>query len=59
MVDAPSLEINQNIQGQIGRDSEQHNLVEDVPAHCSGVGLDDLQRSLPTQAILRFYSMIL
>jgi len=31
-----------NIQGQAGRGSEQPGLVEDVPAHCRGVGLDDL-----------------
>ena len=31
-----------NIQGQVGRGSEQPHLVEDVPAHCRGVGLDDL-----------------
>ena len=31
-----------NIQGQVGRSSEQPGLVEDVPAHCRGVGLDDL-----------------
>ena len=28
-----------NIQGQAGQGSEQHGLVEDVPAHCRGVGL--------------------
>jgi len=31
---------------------EQPDLVEAVPAHCRGVGLDGLQRSLPTQTIL-------
>ena len=31
-----------NIQGQVGQGSEQCGLVEDVPAHCRGVGLDDL-----------------
>jgi len=41
-----------NIQGQAGQGSEQHGLVENVPAHCRGVGLADLQRSLPTQSIL-------
>ncbi|KAK4819013.1 hypothetical protein QYF61_024129 [Mycteria americana] len=35
-----------NIQGQVGRGSEQPDLVEDVPAHCKGVGLDDLMPSL-------------
>ena len=29
-------------QGQVGRDSEQPGLVEDVPAHCKRGGLDDL-----------------
>ena len=41
-----------NIQGQVGRGSEQPGLVEDVPAHCRGVGLDGLKRLLPTQRIL-------
>jgi len=31
-----------NIPGQVGQDSEQPGLVEDVPAHCKGVALDDL-----------------
>ena len=31
-----------NIQGQVGWGSEQPGLVEGVPAHCRGVGLDDL-----------------
>jgi len=31
-----------NIPGQVGQGSEQPGLVEDVPAHCWGVGLDDL-----------------
>ena len=30
------------IQGQVGWGSEQPDLVEDVPAHCRGVRLDDL-----------------
>jgi len=41
-----------NIQGQVGWGSEQPGLVEDLPAHCRGVGLDDLCRSLPTQTVL-------
>jgi len=41
-----------NIQGQVGRGSEQPGLVEDVSAHCRGVGLADLLRSLPNQTIL-------
>jgi len=31
-----------NVQGQGGWGSEQPDQVEDVPAHCRGVGLDDL-----------------
>jgi len=31
-----------NIQGQAGWGSEQPDLVEDVPANCRGLGLDDL-----------------
>ena len=31
-----------NVQGQVGRGSEQPDLVEDVPAYCRGGGLDDL-----------------
>jgi len=31
-----------NIQGQAGQGSEQPDLLEDVAAYCSGVGLDDL-----------------
>jgi len=31
-----------NIPGQIGRGSQPPSQVEDVPAHCRGVGLDDL-----------------
>ena len=31
-----------NIQGQVGLGSEAPDLVEDVPAHCRGVELDDL-----------------
>jgi len=31
-----------NIQNQAGWCSEQPGLFEDVPAHCRGVGLDDL-----------------
>jgi len=39
VVEAPSLEI---LKGQAGRGSEQPGLVEDDPAHCKEVGLDDL-----------------
>jgi len=31
-----------NIRCQVGHGSEQAGLVEDVPAYCRGVGLDDL-----------------
>jgi len=31
-----------SIQGQVGRGSEQPGLVEYVPAHYRGLGLDDL-----------------
>jgi len=31
-----------NIKGQVGWGSEQPDLVKDVPAHCRGLGLDDL-----------------
>ena len=41
-----------NIQDQVGRGSEQPDLVSGVPARCGGVGLDDLQGSLPTQNFL-------
>jgi len=41
-----------NIQGQVGQGSEQPGLVEDIPAHCRGIGLCDLYRSLPIQSIL-------
>jgi len=30
------------IQSQVGRGSEQPDVVKDVPAHCRWVGLDDL-----------------
>jgi len=31
-----------NVQGQAGWGSEKFDLVEDVPAHCRGIELDDL-----------------
>ena len=49
--------IPRNIQGQAGRGSEQPDPVEDVPAHCRGVGLDDLEMSLPTQTTLWFHDI--
>ena len=36
-----------NIPGQVGRGSEQPGLIEDVPAHCGGVGLDGLWGAPP------------
>jgi len=36
---------------------EQPDLVEDIPAHCMRVGLDDICRSLPKQTILQFYHL--
>lgn len=41
-----------NIEGQVGQGSEQTDLVEGVPAHRRWVGLDELQRFLPTQTIV-------
>jgi len=41
-----------NLQGKVGRGSEQPDLAEDVPGHCRWVELDDCQMSLPTQIIL-------
>ena len=40
-----------NIQGWVGQGSEQCDLVEDVPAHCRGVGPDDLEMPLLTQSM--------
>jgi len=31
-----------NVQGKVGWGSERSDVVEDVPAHCRGVGTDDL-----------------
>ena len=39
VVEAPSLE---TFKVRWDRGSEQPDLVEDVPAHCRGVGLEDL-----------------
>lgn len=36
------LTIPENVQGEVGWDSEQPDLDEDVPACCLGDGLDDL-----------------
>jgi len=48
-----------NIQGQVGWGSEQPDLIQDVPAHCRGVGLDDLWRTLPAQSILWLYDSMI
>jgi len=37
-----------NIQGQVGRGSEQPGRVEEVPAHCREAGQDGLYRRFPT-----------
>ena len=39
-------------QGQVEWRFEQPDLVKDDPAHGRVVGLDDLQRSFPTQTVL-------
>ena len=41
-----------DIRKKVGWGFEQPDLVEGVPAHGRVVGLDDLERSLPTQTIL-------
>ena len=41
-----------NVRSQVERGFEQLDLVKDVSAHGREVGLDDLQRSLPTQTML-------
>ena len=48
-MDALSLE---NSRVKAGPGSEQPDLAVDVPVHCKGIGLDDLQRALPTLRIL-------
>lgn len=47
--------IPQNVQVQVGQDSVQPDLVEDVAAYCKVVGVGDLLRSLSTQTIIQFY----
>lgn len=46
---AGSCPIPEDTQGQVGWDSEQTDLVEDVCDHCREVGLDGLSKSFPTQ----------
>jgi len=41
-----------SVEGQVGQGFGQFDLVKNVPALGMGVGLNDLQRSLPTQTIL-------
>jgi len=43
--------ISGNVQGQVGQGSEHPGLVKDVPIHCTGVGLDDLQNSFQPKAL--------
>lgn len=38
----------------VGWDSEQASPAEHIPAPCSGAGLHDISRALPTQTILGF-----
>lgn len=42
----------ESVKIQNGQGFEQHNLVKDVPACGTGVGLNDLKVFLPTQTIL-------
>ena len=39
-------------QGKAGLGSEHPDLTVDIPVHCRGVGLDDVQRFLSTLRIL-------
>jgi len=41
-----------DVQDEVGQGSEQRDPAVDVPVHCSRVGLDGLQMSLPTQTVL-------
>jgi len=41
-----------DVQGRAGPGSEQPDLAAGVPAHCRGVGPDELQGSLPSLANL-------
>jgi len=41
-----------DIQGQAGQALEQSDVAVGVPVHCRGVGLDDLEVSLPNQMML-------
>lgn len=43
-------------QDQARADFEQPDQAIDVLVHCTGFGLDGIQRSLPTQNVLSFYS---
>lgn len=47
-----------NIQGKVGWGSEQHPLVEYVPAYHKGLGLDDPWKCFTTQRFLRSYDFI-
>lgn len=47
-----------NIQGQAEPGSENLDLAVGFPVHCSGVELDGLQWSLPTQQRICFYNSV-
>jgi len=47
-----------SIQGQVGWSSEQRGLVEDVPAHCRGAGLD-IPSNVNHSMVLRFYDSVI
>jgi len=49
VVDAPSPEVFKS--QVVGQGFEQPDLVKVALVHSRGVGLDDLQRSLPTQTV--------
>lgn len=48
-----------NIQGQAGQGSEQPEVVEDIPVHCSEVRLSDLLKSFPTQIVQWFHVFVI
>lgn len=43
-----------NFHGQVGWSSGQQDVAEDVSAHCRGVGIHGLKRSLPTKPLYHF-----
>ena len=46
-------DVSGDLQGQVGQGSEQCVVAIGVPVRLTAVGLDDLQRSLPSQTILK------